>query len=323
MFQEQPMFENLVLQTMFESNESSGTHSEPSAWWVLQSLHRHVHACQAHACQARFHACQAHACQAHCHSTVPIPCLPSTGPAKRSASTSRSATARQRTHTEQIEKRTDDIEKIKVSLDLNCICTDRPRTPDPHQDISKRSWERQKMKWRHDIQQCVPPRGDVPPLASARGQFSMPAQEASASISVAKPDSSQEALSMPALQCPACKRELCQTRELCWFYRRNVQDAVEVHLMLRPEVPMPQTLVRATEAKQGAAQSWQCGCGTEIADSRAVGPCKAMMTAFKSSKVMLYGQRYTGKKSMWPSIYNTPPFNNIQVRTRDTFHGVP
>ena len=151
MFQEQPMVENLVLQTMFESNESSGTHSEPSAWWVLQSLHRHVHACQAHACQARFHACQAHACQAHCHSTVPIPCLPSTGPAKRSASTSRSATARQRTHTEQIEKRTDDIEKIKVSLDLNCICTDRPRTPDPHQDISKRSWERQKMKWRHDI----------------------------------------------------------------------------------------------------------------------------------------------------------------------------
>ena len=75
MFEEQPMFENLVLQTMFESNESSGTHSEPSAWWVLQSLHRHVHACQAHACQARFHACQAHACQAHCHSTVPIPCL--------------------------------------------------------------------------------------------------------------------------------------------------------------------------------------------------------------------------------------------------------
>ncbi len=151
----------------------------------------------------------------------------------------------------------------------------------------------------------------------------MPTQEASASISVAKPDSSQEALSMPALQCPACKRELCQTRELCWFYRRNVQDAVEVHLMLRPEVPMPQTLVRATEAKQGVAQSWQCGCGTEIADSRAVGPRKAMMTAFKSSKVMLYGQRYTGKKSMWPSIYNTLPFNNIQVRTRDTFHGVP
>ena len=161
---------------------------------------------------------------------------------------------------------------------------------------------------------------------SPQEAVSMPAQEASASISVAKPDSSQEVLSTPALQCPACKRELCQTRELCWFYRRNDKNGVEVHLMLRPEVPMPQMLVPATEAKQGAAKSWQCGsegCGTEIGDSRAVGPRKAMMTAFKSSKVMLYGQRHTGKKSMWPRIYNTPPFNNIQVRTRDTFHGVP
>ena len=151
MSQEQRMFEYLLLQTMFESNESSGTHSEPSAWWVLQSLHRHIHACQVHACQAHFHACQAHACQAHWHSTVPIPCLPSTGPAKHSVSTIRSTTVRLRTHTEQIEKRTDDMEKMKVSLNLNGICTDRLRTPDPHQNISKRCWERQKMKWRHAI----------------------------------------------------------------------------------------------------------------------------------------------------------------------------
>jgi hypothetical protein len=36
---------------------------------------------------------------------------------------------------------------------------------------------------------------------------------------------------------------------------------------------------------------------------------------------MLCGQRFTGRKSQWPSIYNRPPFNAIEVRTRDTFFG--
>jgi hypothetical protein len=152
---------------------------------------------------------------------------------------------------------------------------------------------------------------------------SMPAQASSAPISVVKPDSSQVALPRPALQCPACKRVLCQTSELCWLHRANKQNGVEVHLTLRPELPMPQTLVRATEAKQGVAQSWKCECGTDIGDSRAVGPRHGMMTAFKSSKVILYGQHYLRTKSMWPSTFNTPPFNNIEVRTPNTFHGVP
>ena len=128
--------------------------------------------------------------------------------------------------------------------------------------------------------------------------------------------------SMPTLQCPVCKRELCQTHDLCFFYRRNPQNGVEVHLILRPEVPVPQTLVQAPEADKGATQSWRCACGAKIGDTRPVGPNKALMTAFKSSSVMLYGQHHTGKKSMWPRIYNTSLFNNIVVRFRDTFHGL-
>lgn len=126
---------------------------------------------------------------------------------------------------------------------------------------------------------------------------------------------------LPGLQCPLCKRELCQACSLCFFRRINPQGGVEVHLMLKPEAPVPPTLVRAPEAEKGATQTWQCACGAKIGDTRPVGPSKASMTAFKSSSVMLHGQHHTAKKSMWPRIYDTTPFNDIEVRSRDSFHG--
>ena len=125
----------------------------------------------------------------------------------------------------------------------------------------------------------------------------------------------------PLLQCVDCERPLCGTEDLAFFWRANKQGGVEVHLMLKPENKEPATFIRSPVTEKGAMTSWQCACGFKFGDTRAVAVGKAAMTAFKSSSVMLCGQRFTGRKSKWPSIYNQPPFNAIEVRTRETFFG--
>ena len=121
------------------------------------------------------------------------------------------------------------------------------------------------------------------------------------------------------LQCVVCERHLCDTSDLAFFWRANKQGGVEVHLMLKPENNVHGTFIRSNVTQKGALASWQCECGFKLGDTRAVAVKKAAMTAFKSSSVMLCGHRFSGRKSQWPSIYNQPPFNTIEVRTRDTF----
>ena len=123
------------------------------------------------------------------------------------------------------------------------------------------------------------------------------------------------------LQCVSCERPLCGTEDLAFFWRASKQGGVEVHLMLKPENKEPATFIRSPFTEKGTMASWQCACGFKFGDTRAVAVKKAAMTAFKSSSVMLCGHRFTGRKSKWPSIYNQPPFNAIEVRTRDTFVG--
>jgi len=121
------------------------------------------------------------------------------------------------------------------------------------------------------------------------------------------------------LQCVVCERPLCSTEDLAFFWRANKQGGVEVHLMLKPENKEPEPFIRSSVTQKGAMASWQCACGFKLGDTRAVGVKKAAMTAFKSSSVMLCGQRFTSRRSQWPSVYNQLPFNTIEVRTRDTF----
>ena len=125
------------------------------------------------------------------------------------------------------------------------------------------------------------------------------------------------------LQCVVCERHLCDTSDLAFFWRVNArtrkQGGAEVHLMLKPENNVHGTFIRSNVTQKGALASWQCECGFKLGDTRAVAVKKAAMTAFKSSSVMLCGHRFSGRKSQWPSIYNQPPFNTIEVRTRDTF----
>ena len=123
------------------------------------------------------------------------------------------------------------------------------------------------------------------------------------------------------MQCIKCERFLCGTGDLAFYWRRNVQGGVEVHLMLKPEKPEPATFIRSPITEPNATASRRCECGFRFGDTRPVAYRKGNMTAFKSSSVMLCGKRYPGKKSQWPSIYNKPPFNAIEVRTRDTFFG--
>ena len=54
-----------------------------------------------------------------------------------------------------------------------------------------------------------------------------------------------------------------------------------------------------------------------LLDNEPCMPTLSLMTT--SSSVMLCGQRFTGRKSKLPSIYNQPSFTAIEVRTRDTF----
>jgi hypothetical protein len=121
------------------------------------------------------------------------------------------------------------------------------------------------------------------------------------------------------MQCVECERPLCDTADLAFFWRANKQGGVEVHLMLKPENKEPASFIRSNITEKSAMASWQCACGFKLGDTRAVAVKKAPMTAFKSSSVMLCGHRFTGHRSQWPSIYNQPPFNTIEVRTRDTF----
>ena len=96
---------------------------------------------------------------------------------------------------------------------------------------------------------------------------------------------------------------------------------MEVHLVLKPENAIPQSLTLSPELKQKGAATRQCICGTDIGSTRSVGPNKTPMTAFKSSSVVLYGQHFGQKKSQWPRVYDTQPFNNIEVRGRSDFFG--
>ena len=123
------------------------------------------------------------------------------------------------------------------------------------------------------------------------------------------------------LQCPACKRVLCRTDDLAFF--RRVFRCVEVHLMLKPENNVPDTFKRSAVSEKGALHSWNCACGAKLGDTRPVAVKHAPMTAFKSASVMLCGCHFTGEKSKWPTVYNTPPFDCIEVRDRDTYFGAP
>ena len=89
--------------------------------------------------------------------------------------------------------------------------------------------------------------------------------------------------------------------------------------MLKPENEVPATFIAAPIPEKDAITSWQCACGVKCGDTRPVAVKKAPMTAFKSSSVMLCGQRFAGRKSKWVAVHNQPPFDAIEVRDRDTY----
>ena len=121
------------------------------------------------------------------------------------------------------------------------------------------------------------------------------------------------------MQCVECARPLCGTEDLAFFWL----SFVEVHLMLKPENEEPPApVIRSSVTEEGATASWQCACGRKFGNTRTVGVKWAPMTAFKSSSVMLCGWRFTGGRSKWPSIFNQPLFNAIEVRTSGTFSGL-
>jgi hypothetical protein len=128
-------------------------------------------------------------------------------------------------------------------------------------------------------------------------------------------------MDVPTMDCAHCDRRLCETNALCFFTRDNIAGRHEVHLILKPYyvVDTPPSFVHAT-TKPGCHMTWECVCGHHLGDTRPVGPNKALMTAFKSAAVKLYGQHLTGRKSQWPKVYNTHPFAGIQVRDKHSFH---
>jgi hypothetical protein len=152
--------------------------------------------------------------------------------------------------------------------------------------------------------------------------FQQPHSDTAASSHAIAGATEHAVIQMPTLQCAVCERNLCEGADLVFFRRVNSMNGTEVHLMLRPEVPVPETFKPSADIEKGALQTWLCECGTKLGDTRPIAVRHAPMTAFKSAAVILGGQRFPGKKSKWPTVYNTPPFNQIEVRERDTYLGI-
>jgi hypothetical protein len=127
---------------------------------------------------------------------------------------------------------------------------------------------------------------------------------------------------MLTLQCAACERNLCDGADLAFFHRVNSDEGTEVHLMLKPEMPVPDTFKPSANIQKGSSKTWLCECHARLADTRPIAVSRAPMIAFKSTAVILGGQRFRGKKSKWPTLYKTPPFNQIEVRGRATYRGI-
>ena len=181
----------------------------------------------------------------------------------------------------------------------------------------------------------VPSRGAAEHSSQGRGISSetaiVPARTEQSHVPRGLPDQSSHAerveilanvTSALTMQCPACRITLCEAKDLAFFRRYNKQGGLEVHLMLKPERDVPETFKKDAVPQKGAIQSWSCACGTKLGDTRAVAVNKAPMTAFKSSSVILCNQQLAGKKSKWPAVYNTAPFDSIELRHRDTFFGL-
>ena len=102
-----------------------------------------------------------------------------------------------------------------------------------------------------------------------------------------------------------------------------MQGGFEVHLMLKPEKPIPKTFASAEpeEKQRCSLRSWKCGnCGARLGDTRAVGPGKSPLTAFKPQSVLFAGREFS-KKAAWPKLYEEFQSSGIECRGRDSFFG--
>ena len=89
------------------------------------------------------------------------------------------------------------------------------------------------------------------------------------------------------MQCPACKRVLCQSSDLAFFHRVNKAGRTEVHLMLKPENAVPPTFIAAAARfPSRGLQTWMCVCECVLGDTRPVADRHSVMTAFKPASVM-------------------------------------
>ena len=139
-------------------------------------------------------------------------------------------------------------------------------------------------------------------------------------ISVATPEPESEPLGHPdlAMQCSTCMRVLCHINNLTFFGSVN-EESVKVHLMLKPErydekLSMPPTFCVADTAETKAEKQYKYVCGAMFGNTRPLGRRNAFAVAFKAAAVVLCDQRLSGANSKWPTVYNKPLFDAIEVR---------
>ena len=139
-----------------------------------------------------------------------------------------------------------------------------------------------------------------PPNPTQSAGASSPAQKGGAQGGAA-----EHSLQAPSLtlQCPACKRVLCQTSDLAFVRRVKQNHGVEVHLMLKPENDILDTFKPTADGntairqapQTGTPQSWSCACGAKLGHTRPATVNRAHITSFKSADVMLCGHHFTAK----------------------------
>ena len=101
----------------------------------------------------------------------------------------------------------------------------------------------------------------------------------------------------------------------------NVVDALEVHLIMKPEHARNGS---CEDPDSSVIRRVECqSCRAHLGDTRALCPkfhgAKFAFTAFKASSVKLFDRAPLSRKKKWPQVHKMDPYCTIETRGTDAF----
>jgi len=144
-------------------------------------------------------------------------------------------------------------------------------------------------------------------------------------LNLYRPQLPQSTAVEASMQCAACKTILLDIAHLRFLPKVNVVGALEVHLILNPdmfrstELPDIPTLTFLDDAtsKRGVWEVHCRQCSAKVGDTKTIGRKETKsgpnvpLTAFGSHKVTLCGEPPLPRKKKWPAVYQISPYDAI------------